>query len=387
MVRMLLLAAFLPAVLAAETTPAKGNLQQALALLRQVGPNGKGASDAAQAWQQLSRAEVQQVPELLAGMDGASPLARNWIRAAIDRVLEQARAKKQPFPKEALETFLKETKHSSQGRRLAYELLLEQDATTAERFLPTMLEDPSLELRRDAIARLLEQADKIYQSDNKKDAVPLYQQTLVAARDLDQINPSVRRLRDLGQKVDIARRLGFVLDWKLIGPFPNEEQKGVETVYPPEKKIDLTASYEGKKDKVRWTDYRGKDELGVIDLNDGVKEDTNAIAYALAEFTSPEERDVEIRLGCFTVFKLWVNGQLVLARGDAYAGMRFDHYVAKVHLKKGENQILLKLCQDVPPDPLPKVWRFLLRVCDASGGAILSTTRSDYVPPEKKPKS
>jgi hypothetical protein len=35
----------------------------------------------------------------------------------------------------------------------------------------------------------------------------------------------------------------------------------------------------------------------------------------------------------------------------------------------------MKVCTDVPPPQLPKLWRFQLRVCDADGAAILSTTR------------
>jgi hypothetical protein len=35
----------------------------------------------------------------------------------------------------------------------------------------------------------------------------------------------------------------------------------------------------------------------------------------------------------------------------------------------------MKVCTDIPPPGVPKLWRFQLRVCDAGGAAILSTTR------------
>ena len=94
--------------------------------------------------------------------------------------------------------------------------------------------------------------------------------------------------------------------------------------------------------------------------------------WAAAEFRSPAAREAEVRLGCFTGFKLWVNGELALVRGDAYTGMRADHYVAKVRLKPGANTLLLKVGQDVPPPqlPPPNHWRFMLRVSDATGAAI-----------------
>ncbi len=173
----------------------------------------------------------------------------------------------------------------------------------------------------------------------------------------------------------MAKHLGFILDWKLIGPFANVEQKGVETPYPPEKALDFRAEYDGKEGKVRWKDYVSKDENGIVDLNIGVGQHTEAVGYAATEFTSPAARDVEVRIGCYTVFKLWVNGELALHRADAYTGMRFDHYRTKIRLREGKNTLLMKVCTDVPPPQVPKLWRFQLRVCDADGAAILSTTR------------
>jgi outer membrane protein assembly factor BamB len=120
-----------------------------------------------------------------------------------------------------------------------------------------------------------------------------------------------------------------------------------------------------------------------VDLNAGLAPETEVVAYALAEFTSPRARDAEVRLGCYTVFKLWVNGELVLDRGDAFTGMSLDHYVAKVRLQAGKNLLLMKVSQDVPPPQVAKLWRFQLRVCDAGGAAVPSAP----TPPPQAPKS
>jgi hypothetical protein len=118
-----------------------------------------------------------------------------------------------------------------------------------------------------------------------------------------------------------------------------------------------------------------------VDVYAALGQHVDAVMYALAEFTSQDARAVEIRLGCIAAFKLWVNGELVLVRGDAYTGMSFDHYVAQAKLKPGKNTILLKIILEDPPPPLPKMCRFLLRVCDANGVAVLSTTRPPTPPP------
>ena len=65
-----------------------------------------------------------------------------------------------------------------------------------------------------------------------------------------------------------------------------------------------------------------------------------------------------------------MNGQIALHRADAYAGMQFDHYHTKIRLRKGKNTLIMKVCTDVPPPQIPKLWRFQLRLCDADGAGI-----------------
>ena len=61
---------------------------------------------------------------------------------------ERALQAKRPLPAEQLEKFVRDTKHSGPGRRLAYEWLVRVDTRAPERLLPSMLNDPSTELRR-----------------------------------------------------------------------------------------------------------------------------------------------------------------------------------------------------------------------------------------------
>lgn len=361
-----------PVILAvAVADPAGPSLQDAIAAVRRAGPDGEGSDAAAKAWRRLATAGADDLPALLAGMDGASPLARNWIRSAIDRVLQRAAAANQRPPTHALDAFLRQTKHDPQARRLAYDLLCETDPKAPDRYLPGMLDDPSPDLRRDAVARVLARADKLLTADNKAEALPLYRDALAAARERDQIDTAARKLRGLGEKVNLPARLGMVMTWKLIGPFPNKDRKGMETAYPPEKALDFAAEYDGKAGRVKWLNYASKDDYGLVDLKEELKDHAEVVAYAAAEFPSKELREVDVRLGCITGFKLWVNGELVLERGDAYTGMQLDHYVAKARLKAGKNVLLLKVAQDEPPPQLPPVLRFQLRVCDAGGKAVL----------------
>ncbi len=101
-------------------------LDKLLEQVKTVGPNGKGSPAASAAWEQLSQAEAAQIPQLLAALDDANPLAANWIRGAVDAIAERELDADGKLPAAALENFVLETGHNPRARRLAYEVLLER---------------------------------------------------------------------------------------------------------------------------------------------------------------------------------------------------------------------------------------------------------------------
>ena len=183
------------------------DLKSAFHTIRQVGPEGKGSAEAAEAWKVLAKTPIEQLPLLLAGMDGANPLARNWIRAAVDEIVERAERGKKPLPKVSLENFLADTSHDPQARRLAFDLLVQQDKTTSDRFLPKMVNDPSPELRRDAIGRVLDDAEKLFGAEKKAEARSLFQHAFSAARDKDQIDKAAMNARCIRRVPDCSTYL------------------------------------------------------------------------------------------------------------------------------------------------------------------------------------
>ena len=61
-------------------------ISDSIKTIRAVGKEGQGNAVAAKAWQRLAEADATALPEILEGMDGASPLAANWLRAAVDTI-------------------------------------------------------------------------------------------------------------------------------------------------------------------------------------------------------------------------------------------------------------------------------------------------------------
>lgn len=346
-----------------------------LAKLLAVGPEGQGNAEAAAAWKALTASSTAaDLPALFTAMDEANPLAANWLRGAVFAVADRTAAAGQTLPPGLLADFLKNPTHGPAGRLLAADLLQQTDRPAWDALVPGLLLDPVPALRREPVARLTAEATAA------KDKTKL-RQALEAARDEDQVRAAADELRALGETVDLPRHFGFLMDWQVIGPFENKGRAGFETIFPPEQSIDLAASYPGKEIKsgqdpvVRWQPWTSNSEFGVVDLNKPLGMLKEVTGYATTTYHSAEARPAELRLGCKNAWKLWLNGKPVFGRDEYHRGMKIDQYRFPVQLQAGPNVILVKLCQNEQTETWTVQWDFQLRVCDASGTALLAPNR------------
>lgn len=370
----MLLLLLVPAARAADNA-----VSSLAARIKAVGREGAGNAEAAKAWQELVKLGPTALPDILEALDDADPRAANWLRAAVDAIAERELTAGRMLPAARLEAFVKDTRHSGQGRRLAFEWLTRADKTAPDRLIPGMANDPSVELRRDAIARLIAEVDNLAEKDKTAAAVA-YRKVLVNARDTDQVNHLAKQLALLGDKVDLAGHYGFIQKWLVIGPFDNVKKIGFDAVYPPEKGIDLKATYTGKDGaKLSWQPYATADSLGVVDLNKVIAKHMGAVGYAYTVIESAKEQPVQIRAGSNNAVKMWLNGKPIYFRDEYHHGMRMDQHTARAELKAGRNEILIKVCQNEQTDNWAQKWDFQLRVCDALGGMVPFTVATDKV--------
>ncbi len=349
------------------------DLQPLLQTLRCVGPNGAGNRAATRAWQELAQADVRQIVTILEGLDDAGPLAANWIRTAVDAVVQSALHQGRELPAADLNRFALDRRHAPRARRLAYELLVRTNPSARQRLVPGMLDDPSLELRREAVDWCTAEAEALADADKREQAIAAYRRALAAARDLDQIRRLAACLGQLGQQVNLPRHFGFLMQWQVIGPFDNTDRKGFDKAYPPEHEIDLSASYPGKHAPVTWTAHTCKGDYGRIDFNRALVEEKSVVGYAVTRFVSEEGGEVDLRATSHNAVKIWLNGNLVQAHHVYHTGSQMDQYTSRVELKAGANTILLKVCQnEITPD-WARWWDLQVRICDRNGTAILST--------------
>ncbi|MCH7727724.1 MAG: hypothetical protein IH991_14770 [Planctomycetes bacterium] len=382
MTRLILVFAVI-ALLMPNATAKELDVKSLVTTVRAVGPKGAGHRDAIAAMRELSKADTQHIPEILSAMDGAGKLATNWLRAAVESIAQRQVNGGGKLPVDELKEFVLDTNHSPRSRQLAFELIREVDLLTAGLLLPRFLNDPSLELRREAVTMVLKAAETTAASD-KKLAIKTYRKGLTAARDLDQIKSATEALGKLGETVDLPSHFGFLMQWRLLGPFDNTAKTGFDMAYPPENNVALKATYKGKAaeipdgaeiDRIAWQQYTTSDEYGLVDLNIALGKFKGGIAYVYTEFDSAKAQDADLRLGTANGNKIWLNGELLSTNHIYHARMEIDQYVGRGELKRGRNTILLKICQNEQTESWAQRWDFQLRVCNRTGTAILSTDR------------
>lgn len=345
--------------------------------IQAVVKQGRGTDQGRAAWQRLSQRGPDALLPLLEAMNGVDIAATNWLRTAFDQIAE--RTNKGKLPTAALLAFAMDAKKTGRARRLALDLVEQEQPGAGAKLYPHWLEDP--EFRFEAVALTLEQAKSAGKAGDKKSALERYRTALAASRDMSQARAAAAGLGQFGETVSVAQHLGFLMDWHLIGPFDGMGQKGFKTSYPPEKKVDLAEVLEGQAgQKLRWKHYRAQEppptsggrHQALVNLAEksALGEADDAVAFAYAEFSVAKGGEVEFRGAADDNFTVWVNGEKVFGFEEWRNGVRHDRHRFKANLKNGKNAVLVKICQSAAPNPEPN-WEFFLRVVDATGKGIV----------------
>ncbi|MDW8310418.1 MAG: DUF1553 domain-containing protein, partial [Verrucomicrobiales bacterium] len=147
-----------------------------------------------------------------------------------------------------------------------------------------------------------------------------------------------------GQQAELTRALNPTRfePWHVLGPLKADSPRAaLLSPLEPEQHIDLKKSYPGVRDPVSWEKKAefedGKSHELVPDLH-GV----HGVRYLYRTLNSPRERLLEIGLQADGLFRLWVNGELVLEK-DREDREADPLRLATVKLRKGENQFLAKI--------------------------------------------
>ena len=353
--------------------------EELIRTIKSVNERGQGNVQATAALRELTKEDAAVLTKILTALDDAKPLPANWLRSAFETIADRVLADGGKLPARRLEDFVVDRGHNPRIRRLAFEYLVKVDDSASDRLVPGMLDDPSSELRREAVQRLIEEAEKIDSKQQPKQAIALYRKALQGATDDDLVKGIVGPLKKLDVDINLHQHFGLLTRWQAIGPFNNLNKVGFAAVYAPEKEINLKATYKGQLGEVRWQpleltwkDSTTKEDFyGIIDIGKQIKNYKGSVMYAVTEYHSPKRQDVQVRIGTPNSWKIWVNGKLLFGREEYHRGMKLDQYKVDATLQPGKNLILLKICQNEQEQDWAQRFQFQIRICNSEGVAIL----------------
>lgn len=169
-------------------------------------------------------------------------------------------------------------------------------------------------------------------------------------------------------------RLGFVRNWRILGPFDNDRRDALvlHETFESEAKLPLQgekADHTGQK--ARWRSYLSPG--GFVSFENAFEKDQRpwrfSTAFAAVRVHSDKAQRVQFRMDSFNGFRVYLNGNQVYERPGLDADSP-DKRIVNVDLPEGESTILIKVGKSF--DGVGFHWGFYFRITDGKGNAIPS---------------
>jgi hypothetical protein len=147
--------------------------------------------------------------------------------------------------------------------------------------------------------------------------------------------------------IEIVPKRLYIPEWYIIGPFPNPRisdniRTGLDSVYPPENSIDLSARYPGIGGKlISWKPVKTP-ENGYVNLTGMFNPYELAVCYAVTYIYSAIEQSIPLLVGSDDGIKVFFNDRLMYR----YLGIRIaepDQEEMILKVRPGWNKLLLKV--------------------------------------------
>lgn len=131
----------------------------------------------------------------------------------------------------------------------------------------------------------------------------------------------------------------YVDSWYCIGPFPNPNRADINTVFEPEKLVNLDATYTGKNDRQVTWQFLQSPQPNIIPID----AEEYAIWYLYTELNFDHPCDLWVAMGSDDQSKIWLNGTKIWQSADYLKGWKIDEGFRRVHFNKGVNRVLARL--------------------------------------------
>jgi HEAT repeat protein len=207
------------------------------------------------------------------------------------------------------------------------------------------------------MARVLAEAGRHEESGGMRTALLARATDTATVQQLIQLGPVQ------GSHEDLARSLGFIVNWHVAGAFPQKDAPADGTPVLKNGAVELAATWTQDGETVKWEAKQGGGGMAIVDLTYFGRDHVRIFAYSVVSVAS--EQDAVLRLGTDDGVRAWVNGATV-HENIVDRGTALDSDLVPVKLKAGENAILLEILQNAggtnycarltQPDGLPLVF-------------------------------
>jgi hypothetical protein len=156
----------------------------------------------------------------------------------------------------------------------------------------------------------------------------------------------LRLYRNPGAPPPVAPKLPKYGSWYFIAGFDSTGGAGFGKVYPPEQGVDLKAKYKGKGNAdIGWTEKKEFADGAVQSFLPHIPAplQNESVAYLYREIDAETPAEVQASFGSDDTLTVWLNGKQLIAE-NVSRGAAPDQSFAKLQLKQGKNQLLLKIC-------------------------------------------
>jgi hypothetical protein len=137
---------------------------------------------------------------------------------------------------------------------------------------------------------------------------------------------------------------GNLKNWAVIGPFNDSTCEGMEKQYPPEKTVDLSASYDGcYPQKISWQIYTASPGITTVPFRELFDKEAGVVAFAYTKIFVPETMQARLLFGSTGIGQVWLNQQPVFY-DYCLSGLMAVELAKNVKLRRGWNDLLVKVC-------------------------------------------
>ncbi len=251
---------------------------------------------------------------------------------------------------------------SEEVRREALEGIIA--CPVAEAFEVILAAGPEVDLGELSGPALIAAIGALAKADRLDEAEEILDRLLESPLSGPAVGELAARLGAHAERLRIARRLGFVSDWWIVGPFPfGGPGTGLGDVHVGEPDVDLNATYKVGDNELAWTHHPGSAATTHVNLMGIFGTVERQVCYAYVAIDVAEAQDVVVRMGSDDGIKLWVNGETVHDH-DVDRPCTIDEDAAPAKLRAGRNSLLAKISQGAGG------WGFSLRVTTPDGRPV-----------------